>query len=104
MLQSALASASRSLYTALNGRAFWGGVTVLLPNHWPDSCVPSQSPVGSLGETPDIRIGVTHPVHGDSVWTQQSKGCGQQGDFVYMSHKLLLEPRDIGELLVDVTY
>lgn len=99
-LESALSSASRSLYTALDGRAFWGGVTVLLPNHWPDSCVPSQSPVGSQGETPDIRIGNTHPVYGDSVWTQQSKGCGQQGDFMYMSHILLLEPRDLGRMLV----
>uniref|UniRef100_A0A1B6L3U4 Calcium-activated chloride channel N-terminal domain-containing protein n=1 Tax=Graphocephala atropunctata TaxID=36148 RepID=A0A1B6L3U4_9HEMI len=99
-LEVAASSASQALYHALDGRAHWSSLTVLLPSHWPDSCVPAHIPVPSQGETPDIRVGATHPVYGDTAWTQQSRPCGQQGDFIYLSHRLLLEPRDVGRMLL----
>lgn len=100
LFQAALQNTSKALYTALDGRASLGAVTVLLPSHWPDSCLPAgQNPIASVGEAPDIRIGITHPVYGDTAWTQQSQQCGQPGDFMYISHKLLMEPRDLGNIL-----
>lgn len=96
--QVAIKGASKALYSTLENRAYWGSVTILLPNNWPDTCAPnSNSVVASQGETADFTVGPSHPVHGDSMWTQQSRGCGQSGDFVYISHRALLDPKDLSE-------
>ncbi|XP_075216970.1 calcium-activated chloride channel regulator 1-like isoform X2 [Lycorma delicatula] len=97
-LEVNMASGSKSIYESLEGRASLGSVIVLLPSHWPDSCVPTPGlvPQPAQGEVPDLRIGTTHPVYFDTVWTQQSRGCGEPGDFIYLSEKLLRQPLDLG--------
>ncbi|BES87543.1 Ca-activated cl channel protein [Nesidiocoris tenuis] len=88
---SGLSKASEAVYRSLRGRASWKSVTVLVPRIWPDTCVPGHSTVPSSGETPHIRISLPHPVYRDSPWTQQSKPCGQSGDFISLSYRLFLE-------------
>jgi hypothetical protein len=74
---------------------YWKSVIVLVPNHWEGKCVESTP---SQGEQAQLRMGQTHPVYKDSVWTQQSKPCGQQGDFLYLSYKPLMnDDVDISE-------
>lgn len=100
-LEVAIKGASKTLYSTLENRAYWGSVTILLPHNWPDTCAPnSNSVVSSQGETADFNVGPPHPVHGDSIWTQQSRGCGQSGDFVYISHRALLDPKDLSKAMV----
>lgn len=72
----------------------------MLPLNWPDTCVGHlRSVVSSQGDTPDVHIGLPHPVHGDALWTQQSQGCGRPGDAIYASHRLFQEPRELGKEL-----
>lgn len=72
----------------------------MLPQNWPDTCVGHQrSIVSSQGETPDVHVGLPHPVYGDALWTQQSQGCGRPGDAIHASHRLFQEPRDLGKEL-----
>jgi hypothetical protein len=52
--------------------------------------------VGASGEKADISIGVPHPVFGNAPWTQQSQGCGQPGDMIYLSYRQL---QNIGKYL-----
>ncbi|KAJ1529422.1 hypothetical protein ONE63_006201 [Megalurothrips usitatus] len=103
VLQVAVSTASATLRTALDGRATLGESVVLLPDSWPDSCVPptpGHGPNGmippsitpSSGETPDISVQRVDPAYGALLYTQQSRGCGQPGDQIYMSHTLLEEP------------
>ena len=40
----------------------------------------------SSGEKSHVTIGETHSIFGDAVWTQQSGGCGEQGDQIYASY------------------
>uniref|UniRef100_A0A146KVC4 Calcium-activated chloride channel regulator 4 n=1 Tax=Lygus hesperus TaxID=30085 RepID=A0A146KVC4_LYGHE len=90
-LESGLSKASEAVYRSLRGRASWKSVTVLVPPNWPDTCVPGHSTVPSQGETPHIRVGLPHPVYRDTPWTQQSKPCGHEGDFIFLSYRLFLE-------------
>ncbi|XP_047110046.1 calcium-activated chloride channel regulator 1-like [Schistocerca piceifrons] len=98
-LEISLAGASQFLHAALEGRAYLRTVTVLLPDAWADSCSPRYVTTSS-GETADIRVSVPHPVFGDSTWTQQSQGCGQPGDFIYLSYRQLLEGKNLARSLV----
>lgn len=72
----------------------------MLPDTWSDQCVGHlRSVVSSQGETPDVYVGLPHPVHGDALWTQQSQGCGRSGDAIYAGHRLFQESRDLGKEL-----
>ena len=84
-----MTEASQFLHQSLDGRAYWRSVTVLLPETWPSSCAPKMV-TGSSGETPDVTVGLPHPVFGNNAWTQQSQGCGQPGDMIYMSYRHIL--------------
>lgn len=87
------------LFSSLEGRAYFREISINLPDHWSDSCV-NGDVVSSRGEQSDFIIGRSHPVYGDQIWTQQSRGCGDQGDFVYLSEKLLTETNDLANNLV----
>jgi hypothetical protein len=90
-----MTEASQFLLQSLDGRAYWRSVTVLLPDTWPSNCI-ARPVVGASGEKADISIGVPHPVFGNAPWTQQSQGCGQPGDMIYLSYKQL---QNIGKYL-----
>ncbi|CAG9817922.1 unnamed protein product [Phaedon cochleariae] len=83
-----LTSASQYLFSALDSRAYIRSTTVLLPSSWPDSCV-SSAILSSSGETSDVTVQPTDPNRGQ-IWTQQSLGCGQKGDQIFMGYESLL--------------
>lgn len=86
-LQTTLTSASQYLFSALDGRAFLRSATVILPSSWPESCV--NVPITSAtDETSDVTIVPSETARG-RLWTQQSLGCGQPGDQIYLGHESL---------------
>lgn len=89
LLQASLQSASQFLFSALDGKAFLRSATVLLPPSWPDTCAPSDVASGA-GETSDITILPRDPTRGQ-LWTQQSLGCGQPGDQIYLDFESLMK-------------
>jgi hypothetical protein len=44
-----------------------------------------------LFQSADIRIDVDHPFHRGSLYTQQSRGCGQPGEFMAMPANFLVD-------------
>lgn len=87
-LQTTLTSASQYLFSALDSRAFIRSATVVLPSTWPDSCVSSAILSGS-GESSDLTVLPSDLARG-KIWTQQSFGCGQPGDQIYIGYEGLL--------------
>uniref|UniRef100_A0A1B0D4A6 Calcium-activated chloride channel N-terminal domain-containing protein n=1 Tax=Phlebotomus papatasi TaxID=29031 RepID=A0A1B0D4A6_PHLPP len=84
---ASLASASQFLFSALDGRAYFGDITVLIPNTWPDVCLPpNRTFTTSSGERSDITLTSIHPIHGEAIWTQQAGGCGEAGEQIFMSY------------------
>ncbi|XP_034250009.1 calcium-activated chloride channel regulator 2-like [Thrips palmi] len=111
-LEVAISTASATLRTALDGRATIGQTVVLIPDSWGESCLPPLPGIGpdgeaakptvvsSMGETPDITVMKLDPAFGSNLFTQQSRGCGQPGDQVYLGSTLLEEPfPDLGRRL-----
>ncbi|XP_050298219.1 calcium-activated chloride channel regulator 4-like [Anthonomus grandis grandis] len=86
-LEGTLTSASQYLFSALDSRAYLRSATVLLPSSWSDSCA-SSSVLASSGEDSDITVLPADPIRG-SIYTQQSLGCGQPGDQIYLSYETL---------------
>ncbi|KAJ6641601.1 Calcium-activated chloride channel regulator 2 [Pseudolycoriella hygida] len=84
---NALPSASNFLFNALDGRAYMDSVIVMIPSSWPKNCLPQNATLlTSSGESSDITISERHPIYGDAIWTQQSAGCGENGDQIYASY------------------
>ncbi|EFA08980.2 calcium-activated chloride channel regulator 4 [Tribolium castaneum] len=88
-LEETLTSASQYLFSALDSRAFLRSATVLLPPTWPDSCA-SSAVVSGSGETPDVTVLPRGPARG-RVYTQQSLGCGEPGDQIYLAYESLMQ-------------
>ncbi|XP_055922312.1 calcium-activated chloride channel regulator 4-like isoform X2 [Eupeodes corollae] len=105
-LEVTLKGASEYLFKSLDGRAYFGGVIVNLPETWPDSCVLSNSSTTSnqltgvsQGGRSSITITNTNLLYGDKIWTQQSGGCGVEGDQIYIPYRSL-EGKNTGKELV----
>lgn len=90
--QETLTSASQYLFSALDSRAYLRSATVLLPPTWPDSCA-SSTVISGSGEAPDVTVLPRGPSRG-RIYTQQSLGCGEPGDQIYLSYESLMQ-RDL---------
>ena len=95
-----MTSSSSYLFSALDGRAFFGSFNIILPASWPDNCVnSSRSLQASQGGKSDLTLTPTHPIYGDSAWTQQSGGCGVAGDQIFLS-QIALSRASVAQELV----
>lgn len=91
-VEDTLALASQHLFTALDGRAYLRSATVVLPASWPDSCAPKPVSSGT-GDFSDVTI-LPNDLTRGTIWTQQSAGCGQPGDQIYLAYETLLKKDD----------
>ncbi|XP_047468982.1 calcium-activated chloride channel regulator 1-like [Penaeus chinensis] len=92
-LKSVLTEFSNVLWTTTGGRASLREVTVALPRSWKmDALTCSLLSPLTTSATPNqahIRVTSPHPVFGNRPWTQQSQGCGRQGDYIQMGGDFL---------------
>lgn len=91
--QSVLRELSTQIWSATEGRASLREVTVALPRAWKTRTFPCSllTPLVS-SSTPlegHIRVTGPHPAFGVRPWTQQSQGCGRQGDFIQVGGDFL---------------
>ncbi|XP_049534679.1 calcium-activated chloride channel regulator 1-like [Anopheles darlingi] len=88
-LEIMLTSASQYLFNALDSRVYFGEVSVILPNHWPQTCIPyNQTRTSASGETSDVTIR-PHTKAEPSIWTQQYAGCGEPGEQIFLDPDIL---------------
>ncbi|XP_053698600.1 calcium-activated chloride channel regulator 2-like [Sabethes cyaneus] len=84
-----LTSASQYLFSALDGRVYFGDITVILPPHWPNACIPyNQTRTSASGERSDVTI-KTHSKTESPIWTKQFAGCGEMGDQIFIDADIL---------------
>lgn len=87
-LQVTLGASSQYLFSALDGRAYVRSATVLLPSTWGDECLPNGGQaLAASGQPADVTL----VPRGQPVWTQQSAGCGQHGDHIYLNYNSLID-------------
>ena len=86
---------SHVLYTALDQRAFFKAVTIVIPSSWRDSkCQIVISPPNKEGDTHyrnanSVHVTEKHPIYGQEIFTQRSGGCGEPGDIIKLPYTLL---------------
>ncbi|XP_063876218.1 calcium-activated chloride channel regulator 1-like isoform X2 [Scylla paramamosain] len=88
-LKAVTREASRLLHQVTHGTLYFEEVTILLPSTWACTSVPPKPSVPMTWREAHIIVGPTHPVFRDAPWTQQPRGCGQEGDFIYLTETWL---------------
>ncbi|XP_065576990.1 calcium-activated chloride channel regulator 1-like isoform X3 [Artemia franciscana] len=81
-LKQSFVDASSALHDATDQKLFFRSATVLLPTVWSNCQKQVEPATGESCQDAEFRIENSSPLFGDSVYTQQSKGCGKRGDFV----------------------
>ena len=88
-----LTDGSAVLHQALGGRVHLAQVTLVIPSYWRDARCHMSVPYPTAGiryQTPaDVLITPDTPVFGPAPHTQQSRGCGQSGDTIYLPQSYL---------------
>ncbi|XP_001850631.2 calcium-activated chloride channel regulator 1 [Culex quinquefasciatus] len=88
-LEIMLTSASQYLFSALDGRVYFGEISVVLPARWPNSCIPyNQTRTSAGGDRADVTIR-SHTRGESLIWTDQYAGCGEPGDQIYIDSEVL---------------
>lgn len=92
--QNMLTSGSSLLHAATEGRLFFGEVTIVVPEGW--TCQGVAGTTDVAWDRANLRVGPLHSVFGQNPWTQQPRGCGEPGDFMYFPESFLLENSTLG--------
>ncbi|XP_058812546.1 calcium-activated chloride channel regulator 1-like [Topomyia yanbarensis] len=88
-LEIMLTSASQYLFSAMDGRVYFGDISVILPARWPNSCIPyNQTRTSASGERSDVTIR-SHTRSDSLIWTDQFSGCGEPGDQIYIDSDII---------------
>ncbi|CAL4254824.1 unnamed protein product, partial [Meganyctiphanes norvegica] len=90
---SMISSASKLLYNATGNRLSFGEIMVVVPEGWTCGGNASISEGIRLNDA-HVMVGPSHPVFGNNPWTQQPRGCGEQGDFIYIPEGYLSSPSE----------
>lgn len=89
---------SSQMWSATEGRASLREVTVALPRAWRTDALTCTllTPLTTTSSPTEghIRVTAAHPVFGTRPWTQQTQGCGRQGDFIQLGGDLLRAAND----------
>lgn len=76
-MQSTLQEASDYMCKALDQRAYFGNITVIVPNHWSTCQIGIDSSISwPRVHKADVILSVDHPVFGPRPFTLQYGGCG----------------------------
>ncbi|CAL4062253.1 unnamed protein product, partial [Meganyctiphanes norvegica] len=82
-IKSMISSASELLYNATGNRLSFGEVKVVVPETWTCGGIANSSEGIRLSDA-HVMVAPSHPVFLNNPWTQQPRGCGEQGDFIYI--------------------
>jgi len=64
-------------------------VLILLPTTWTD--IPANTTDKLLFEDAEVRVDLPNPLYGNTPFTSQPGGCGQQGEYIQVTEKFLTE-------------
>ncbi|KAK7081460.1 hypothetical protein SK128_012870, partial [Halocaridina rubra] len=92
--------ASILLHSATESKLYFSKVTILIPENWTSCGGLAIGPESELTfKDAHIRIQESHPVFVDNPWTEQPRGCGDPGNFIYFSDAFISGAnQDLGSL------
>lgn len=90
-LQNNLKLSSEYLSSSFENRIYYASFDIILPAAWSNDCVRNKIVTNYNGVPSDITITTTNQIFGDEPWTQQSGGCGEKGDQIYVGSKSVVD-------------
>ena len=92
-----VAAASQLMFTATGNMVFFGDVVIVVPQDWvcQGIALTTNQKIYSWNSA-HIRVGPSHYLFGDNPWTQQLGGCGEPGDWIYLSENFLMSNTNAG--------
>lgn len=86
-LQNNLKLSSEYLSSSFENRIHYASFDIILPAAWSNDCVRNKIVTNYNGMPSDITITTTNQIFGDEPWTQQSGGCGEKGDQIFVGSR-----------------
>ena len=93
--QNLFIETSSILYESLNNVAMLKEFHIVLPPSWNRSDCNRNFTSMAPAEA-DVRIESGHPVYGNRPWTQQTRDCGQLGDYISIGSSFFTEDSALG--------
>ena len=91
-MQTLLRDSSYALHSALDGKVYLKSYTIVIPSSWRDAkCETVVRPPRAGVPYRQADVIITTIEHSNDVHTQQSRGCGQQGDFTSVPYTFLTD-------------
>ena len=84
-LKQLLTKSSKLLYSATNGKARFGQITIVIPDKWTDKPIYTNAS-GSHYDDAHIRIGSNNQ---SEIFTYQPRGCGQPGEYIFIHENFI---------------
>jgi hypothetical protein len=84
-------STSSALYSALNNRAYFASIRIVVPSTWSSQSIYSYATPDDLNsQVAEFHVGPPNPIRGDTPFTQNIAAvCGKEGEFVYITAAFL---------------
>ncbi|CAM1308074.1 Uncharacterised protein g4754 [Pycnogonum litorale] len=94
--------ASYFLYNVTGEKLYFKKIKLFVPEAWPDTVLSelenqasyfyvSRSPEGLTAGDVDVRIDKSNPIHGNDMFTVQSKKCGHLGHYIQFTPEYLAD-------------
>lgn len=82
--------ASRRLFAATRGRAYFRSVKILIPKSWSFTAV-NDTALSENFEDSDVRIDIANSVYKNQPYTQQTGTCGTPGQYIHLTPEYLTD-------------
>ncbi|XP_067930940.1 calcium-activated chloride channel regulator family member 3-like [Watersipora subatra] len=94
-LQVYLKEASQILYRATKNKLYIERVTIMIPSRWMDQQHWLQPAENETFERAGILIAQKNLAYGDTPYTLQPRGCGEEADYIHLTPDFLTTSQTI---------
>ncbi|XP_078615888.1 calcium-activated chloride channel regulator 4A-like isoform X2 [Branchiostoma floridae x Branchiostoma japonicum] len=94
-IKSIVTDASEYLHITTRQRAYFGGVSILVPETWQDR-PEYESATWETYDTSDVRIAEPNPEFDHNPYVRTFSGCGEKGEYMHLTPGFILDQVPLG--------
>eukprot|EP00058_Branchiostoma_floridae_P006234 XP_002591722.1 hypothetical protein BRAFLDRAFT_80817 [Branchiostoma floridae] len=93
--ESIVTDASEYLHLTTRQRAYFGGVSILVPETWQDR-PEYESATWETYDTSDVRVAEPNPEFDHNPYVRTFSGCGEKGEYMHLTPGFILDQVPLG--------
>ncbi|KAI8500532.1 chloride channel [Branchiostoma belcheri] len=94
-LKTIVTDASEYLHITTRQRAYFGGVSILVPETWQDR-PEYESATWETYDTSDVRVAAPNPEFDHNPYVRTYSGCGEKGEYMHLTPAYILDQVPLG--------